>query len=86
MIYPTISYRKETYIVLRISVVRDDGDDGVVDEEAEGQHATEAAECSLVHGHVLGRADLLEVDVDAPHGRVVSYNADQKHDGHSAWE
>ena len=84
MIYPTISYRKETYIVLRISVVRDDGDDGVVDEEAEGQHATEAAEGSLVHGHVLGRADLLEVDVDAPHGRVVSHNADQKHNGHSA--
>ena len=76
--------RKKTYIIFRISVVGDDGDDGVVDEEPEGQHAAEAAERSLVHGHVLGGGDLLEVDVDAPHGRVVDHDADQKYDGHGA--
>ena len=72
------------YIIFRVSVVRDDGDDCVVNEESKCKHAAQAAEGALEHGHVLGRRDVIEVDVDAPYGRVVDHHADQEDHGHSA--
>jgi hypothetical protein len=65
-----------SYIVFRVFVVGDDGDDGVVDEEAEGQHAAQAAEGRLVHRNVFRGGDVVKVHVDAPDGRVVTDDAD----------
>ena len=74
------STRSGTHVVFRVSVVGHDGDDGVVDEEAEGQHPAEAAEGRPVHRDVLGWRDVVEVDVDAPLRRVVADDADQEDD------
>jgi len=45
-------------------------------EEAKGEHATQAAKGALVHGHVLGRGDVVQVDVDAPDGSVIDDDPD----------
>ena len=73
-----------THVVFRISVVGHDGDDGVVDEESEREHSTQAAKGALVHGHVLGRGDVVQVDVDAPDRRVIDDNPDQEDNSHGA--
>ncbi len=65
-----------THVVFRISVVGHDGDDGVVYEESEREHPTQAAEGALVHGDVLGRGGVVQVNVDSPDGRVVDDDPD----------
>lgn len=51
-------------------------------EEAKGEHATQAAKGALVHGHVLGRGDVVQIDVDAPNGGVIDDDPDQEDDSH----
>ena len=56
-----------------------------MDEEPESQHAAQAAEGRPVHRDVLGRRDVVEVDVDAPNRRVVADDADQEDDSNGAY-
>ena len=75
-----------THIIFRVSIVRNDRDDGVMDEEAESQHAAEAAECRFVHGNVFWRCDVIKIDVDAPRWSVITDDTDKKDDSDGAWK
>ena len=55
-----------THIVFLVPVVPAECDDGIVNEEAEGQHPAETGERRHEQGDELGRRRVAEVGVDPP--------------------